>query len=212
MSFDRLAPHDRWMEAILAGRKLQRCRTAFLDKVRTAEHALILGEGNGCFLQEFLKTNPHARLTCLDASRRMLEMARQRVAKNADDLSRVEFVHADALSWHGAERKYDLVVTHFFLDCFRPEQLELLIRNVAAQATPRAAWLLADFQRPATGMRRWRAALILKLMYAFFGVMTALPAKRWTAPDPFLRELGFQLIERRESEWGLLHSDLWSRG
>ncbi len=212
MSFDRLAPHYRWMEAVLAGSKLQRCRTAFLERVRSAENALILGEGNGRFLQEFLKANAHARVTCLDASRRMLEMARQRVETNTDDLSRVEFVQANALRWNGAERKYDLVVTHFFLDCFPPEPLELLIRNVAANATPQATWLLADFQKPATGMRRWRAALILKMMYAFFGVMTALPAKRLTAPDPFLRELGFQLSERRESEWGLLHSDLWLRG
>ena len=27
MSFDRLAPHYTWMEAVLAGPRLQRCRT-----------------------------------------------------------------------------------------------------------------------------------------------------------------------------------------
>src|SRR5439155_22241467 len=35
MSFDTLAPHYRWMEFILAGKKLQRCRTAFLDEIPT---------------------------------------------------------------------------------------------------------------------------------------------------------------------------------
>lgn len=30
MSFDRIAPHYRWLEAILAGNVLQRARTAWL--------------------------------------------------------------------------------------------------------------------------------------------------------------------------------------
>ena len=30
-SFDLLAPHYRWMEFVLAGRKLQECRTVFLQ-------------------------------------------------------------------------------------------------------------------------------------------------------------------------------------
>ena len=54
MSFDHLAPHYRWMEWLLAGSKPQRCRTTFLDTLPTARHALLLGEGNGRFLREFL--------------------------------------------------------------------------------------------------------------------------------------------------------------
>jgi hypothetical protein len=55
MSFDRLAPHYRWLEWVLAGRKLQRCRTAFLDEIGRADATLLVGEGNGRFLGELLK-------------------------------------------------------------------------------------------------------------------------------------------------------------
>ena len=46
MSFDLLAPHYRWMEFILAGEKLQRCRTAFLDELPAARNILLVGEEN----------------------------------------------------------------------------------------------------------------------------------------------------------------------
>jgi len=58
---------------------------------------------------------------------------------------------------------------------------------------------------------RWRARLILWSMYRFFRVATRLPARRLTAPDPFLAEAGFALQARRVFEWGLLHSDCWTK-
>ncbi|MGN6556040.1 MAG: class I SAM-dependent methyltransferase, partial [Verrucomicrobiota bacterium] len=76
---------------------------------------------------------------------------------------------------------------------------------------PNASWLLADFQAPASGLARFRARLILKSMYAFFRVVTRLPANRLTPPEEFLRSHGFKLLEHRESDWGLLRSDLWKR-
>src|SRR5690349_9347963 len=72
MSFDVLAPHYRWMEFVLAGEKLQRCRTAFLDSTGGAKNILILGEGNGRFLLECRRKFPDGQITCVDASARML--------------------------------------------------------------------------------------------------------------------------------------------
>src|SRR5579862_4048205 len=69
MSFDRLAPHYRWLEIVLAGEKLQHCRTAFLSQIRDAHDVLILGEGNGRFLLECRKTLSSAQITCVDSSR-----------------------------------------------------------------------------------------------------------------------------------------------
>ena len=75
MSFDRLAPHYRWMECVLAGSKLQRCRTAFIDNVSVARRALLLGEGNGRFLVELFRARPDIHVTCVDASSAMLARA-----------------------------------------------------------------------------------------------------------------------------------------
>jgi len=48
-------------------------------------------------------------------------------------------------------------------------------------------------------------------MYLFFRFATKLPAATLTPPDPFLSAAGFQLIDRKFYDWGLLHANLWKR-
>ena len=91
MSFDRLARHYRWMECVLAGSKLQRCRTAFIDNVSAARRALLLGEGNGRFLVELFRARPDIHVTCVDASAAMLARARARLRALALERDNVEF-------------------------------------------------------------------------------------------------------------------------
>jgi ubiquinone/menaquinone biosynthesis C-methylase UbiE len=208
MSFDWLAPHYRWMEALLAGGKLQHCRTAFLHEVKDARHALILGEGNGRFLAALLRANPFVRVVCLDGSAPMLKRAATRLRRAGLNLHQVEFIHANAMHW-SPQIRYDLIVTHFFLDCFPPEQLRDLVERMSQAATADSRWLIADFCEPAKGPARWRAQAMLAIMYWFFRRTTRLPAQRLTPPDPYLERRGFRLQRRCHSEWGLLHTDLW---
>jgi ubiquinone/menaquinone biosynthesis C-methylase UbiE len=200
------------MEWVLAGDKLQRCRAAFLQVIPVPSNVLLLGEGNGRFLAELLRRHPEARFTCVDSSARMLECARARLRAQGWGGNAVQFVHADILDWSPPREQFDLIVSHFFLDCFRPEQLEEILPCIAAAAKPEARWLLADFREPPSGWAKWRARLILRSMYLFFRWFTHLPAECLTAPDALLAQNGFVLRERRLFEWGLLHSDLWARG
>jgi len=212
MSFNALAPHYRWMELVLAGRKLQRCRTSFLEKVQHADQVLLLGEGNGRFLPGCRRQFPQAQITCLDLSAAMIDQARRRLGTQVSKSPEVRFVHADALTWRPpAHCTYDLIVTNFFLDCFRADQLERLVERIGRASAPRTNWLLADFQVAPAGLQRFRSRLILGLMYLFFRATTQLPAHRLFAPDPYLEKASFVLRERRQSEWGLLRSDWWQR-
>lgn len=211
MSFDALAPHYRWLEWVLAGEKLQRCRTAFLESARPPNRVLLAGEGHGRFLSECRRQWPRARITCLDASARMLHQARRRLIEHRLLCEALDFIHADVLDWTPVEAEFDLIVTHFFLDCFPPSQLEGVVRRLARAATPEARWWVADFQVPAAGPARWRAQLIHKAMYTFFRLATRLPARQLTAPDKFLQQEGFALQRRVLSEWGLLRADEWER-
>jgi ubiquinone/menaquinone biosynthesis C-methylase UbiE len=207
MSFDTLAPHYRWMERVLAGEKLQRCRTAFLPIIPTPKHALLVGEGNGRFLTAFRSRFPQTQITCLDASQKMLTQARRSLTSQA----LIQFVHADIFQWQIPPQHYDLIVTNFFLDCFTAGQLQIIITKLATSATSDATWLLADFCQPSSGWKKWRAQWILHSMYLFFRFVTKLPAATLTAPDDFLRAAGFRLIDRVFHDWGLLHSDRWIR-
>lgn len=161
MSFDRLAPHYRWMERVLAGGVMQRCRLAWLDKVCDARRVLVVGEGPGRFIERAVVAMLEAEFVCVDASGAMLERARAAVGKNA----RVQFVQASLPEWEPPIAQVDLIVTHFFLDCFPEPQLSQVVERLASAATADARWFLADFQVPASGARRLRARVLLAMAY-----------------------------------------------
>jgi ubiquinone/menaquinone biosynthesis C-methylase UbiE len=213
VSFDLLAPHYRWMEWLLAGEKLQRCRTAFLSEVQDARHVLLLGEGNGRFLSAFVQVNRFANITVLDASKRMLEQARRRMAGSDSERheARINYIHADVLEWEPPARRFDLIVTNFFFDCFPENQLAVLVPQLARAAHAEARWIVSDFRVPPRGLSRWRAQWIIAVMYWFFRISTRLAVRSITPIDALLDASGFQLRQRRASEWGLLHTDLWQR-
>lgn len=209
MSFDRLAPVYRAMELVLAGGKLQRCRLAWFEAAAHCRNALLAGEGHGRFLAAGGPSLPQTHFTCVDASPAMLRQARGGWQAAGGGEERVEFVHASLPDWRPAPGAFDLIVTHFFLDCFPPDELARVIAVLSAGAAPGARWLVADFCEAPAGLARLRSRAILALMYRFFRAATHLPAKRLTSPDPLLAGQGWQLGGRRIAEWGLLHSDVW---
>ena len=212
MQFDRLAPHYHWMEFLFAPGLMQRCRTAYIPHTRNCRHALLAGEGHGLFLEALLQANPKIHVTCVESSEGMIEQARRRLTRRQQDLSRVTFKHADLMEecqW--PENQFDLIVTHYFLDCLKPAQIKRAVRLMAGSSTPDAIWLLADFRIPKAGWRRWRAVGILAALYLFFQFSVKLSAGWLTPPDNFLKAYGFQLDNRKLASCGFVHSDLWRR-
>ena len=211
MSFDRLAPHYRWIEALFAGERLQRCRTALLDAISPPRNVLIYGEGNGRFLVELLRRFPHTQTTVVDSSGTMIDLARMRLKREGLADAKVQFIQADALVWQPQTSSFDLIVTCFFLDCFREDQLQQLIPVIAGGATSDAQWLVADFQIASSGLRRWRSRMIVGLLYVFFRFATRLPGRRLIDPAPCLRAAGFTCEQQTEHDHGMLYSSWWAR-
>ncbi|MGC3992426.1 MAG: class I SAM-dependent methyltransferase [Chthoniobacteraceae bacterium] len=212
MQFDRIAAYYHWMELFCAGGLMQRSRLAHLAGTKDCRSALLVGEGHGRFLEALLRYHPTIEVTFLDSSAQMIAHTRARLERRGLDLSRVTFIHADLLQSELPGRTFDLIVTHFFLDCLQPAQLRRAVRMLGRSAAPEAIWLLADFQIPPAGWRRWRARVIVFALYTFFRWTARLSARWLTPPDSFLGAAGFQLHKRRASYCGLAHSDLWRRG
>jgi ubiquinone/menaquinone biosynthesis C-methylase UbiE len=128
----------------------------------------------------------------------MLQLARAR-AGNA----RVNYRHGDALSVPLNSHAYDLIATHFFLDCFDAPGLERIIDRAANAAQPGALWLISEFRQPT-----W-ARPLLAGMYLFFRATCGLANRNLVDHRPLLRQRGFQLLREKTSRAGLLASELW---
>ena len=212
MSFDALAPWYRTLEWIAFGNSLQHCRVACLGEIAAPHRALVVGEGNGRFLCELLRLHPEVEVDCLDASQRMLQLARKRVDRELPgQAERVHFFHQDVTSWAAAEHRYDLLVTHFFLDCFPEPALAGIIKKLARVATDDANWLLADFCVPGKGMARLRPRGWLTAMYMFFRITTRIEASDLIDPTPFMRAKGLALVRQHSFRKGMLKSEMWRR-
>ena len=209
MNFDFVAPHYHWLETIVFGHELQQARTHWIDRIRRPERTLILGEGNGRFLCELLRVHPRLEVDCVDASNTMLQLSRRRVHRTCpESFSHVHFFCEDILKW-SPQKSYDLLVTHFFLDCFPRNQLSSIVEKLAHAARPNAAWLIADFTKPGTRFARSYGEFLLRLMYIFFGTVAGVAARELVDPFPYLKENGFSRASLEPSGASLVRSDLY---
>ena len=109
-------------------------------------------------------------------------------------------------------KPYDLVVSHFFLDCFERAQIERIVAVITPCIREGGCWLISDFQIPAGGvLRRLRARFLLWVMYRFFRAATGIAARELVDSDPILRAAGLRLATRVESNLGFLRADRWDR-
>jgi SAM-dependent methyltransferase len=211
VSFDRIARHYFWLETVVFGAALQRSRVHWIGRISTSKSVLVLGEGDGRFLCELVKALPDADIDCVEASPRMIERARERLRQlPAGSGKNVRFVREDMGSW-APPRSYDLLVTHFVLDCFPSDEIERIVAKLAHAASPGAFWLLSDFTLPAKGWTRVVARVLLSVMYAFFRITTRIKAKALVDPAPHLEKNGFVCSARCPFYAGIAKSELWRR-
>ena len=206
MNFDRVAPHYRRLERFVFGNRLQAARCAFVRQLPPSRRALIVGEGDGRFLEQLREAQPELPVECLDGSAKMLELARDRVGD-----CYTQFIRADIREAAFPPARYDLIVTHFFLDCFEEEELLAVVEKLSAAAMPNAIWLVADFRKPARGWRRAWARLLIATMYLFFRSVAGLEARHLVDYTPFLAEHGFALEKEIGAPNELIRSQLWRR-
>lgn len=207
--FDRLAPVYRWLECLAFGMDLETARFFHFDHLRERRHVLVLGEGDGRFLEQLVRHFPCLAVDCVDASAAMLQRAKARLTPAEN--SRVTFRNEDALLADFGVGAYDAVVTLFFLDCFTTEELAGLIDRVQLALCEDACWLWADFALPPHGWRRWRAEIWLRGLYLFFRWQTELTARELPPMEGLLREAGFEPRTEVSFQSGLLRSAVFNR-
>jgi ubiquinone/menaquinone biosynthesis C-methylase UbiE len=134
----------------------------------------------------------------------MLAIARRRVGS-----SHVRFVQADARMIAFPRDEYDLVVMHFFLDCFSEADAAGIITRTSTVTASGARWIISEFRMPAGGWKALHARLWLKTMYFFFRLTTGLSTNRLPRYRETLCACGFTLEREVTERLGLVASECW---
>lgn len=211
MNCDRIARWYRWLEYCSLGHALERTRLEYLPATVGARRVLMLGEGDGRFLAAFVAASVLSAVDSIDNSRAMLRLSSDRIRQRTAASWRVTFHHADARNFSLRSGAYDLIVTHFFLDCFSTEESARLISQICCAAAPGARWLISEFHQPANGLARLWIAPLIRLAYFFFRLTTGLETTRLPEYREALRAGGFERSRHRLARGGLLISELWER-
>ena len=207
-NFNRLARVYRWLEWLSFGPILWRCRCAYLAAMKNRRAALVIGDGDGRFTARLLLENPRITVEAVDASDAMLHRLTQRTGRNS---ARVHARLADARQLHLARRSFDLVATHFFLDCLTTREVESLAMRVREAMTPDAVWVVSEFAIPGNWYGRLIASPLVSALYVAFGFLTGLGIRQLPEHRSALQKSGFVLTSLQKRMWGLLVSELWER-
>ncbi|MGA7255908.1 MAG: class I SAM-dependent methyltransferase [Terracidiphilus sp.] len=185
---------------------LGRCRRAFLGEMTQARRALVLGDGDGRFTAALLGANKDVQVDAVDASAAMLRALKRHAGADAE---RVSTQAADARQWTPNAQGYDLVATHFFLDCLTTDEVRALAARIGPALAADAVWVVSEFAVPRGAYGRLVARPLIAFLYAAFGAMTGLRVRRLSDHRAALEHAGFRLRERRTWLGGLLAAELW---
>jgi ubiquinone/menaquinone biosynthesis C-methylase UbiE len=210
-NFDRVAAIYRWAEYLSLGPLLQRTRTTLLPHLGSPHHALILGDGDGRFLEQLLLRYPTCNALAVDISPAMLHRLRARCARSVPNAAtRLTTMQRSALDVD-APPDTNLIATHFLLDCFTQPEVEALVTRLASQLPPGGLWLVSDFALPPSRLLRPFARLYIAALYTSFRILTGLRVRELCDPQSALGSAGMHRVARRTFLFGLLYTELWQR-
>ena len=207
--FDPLAKPYRYLEYLTFGPFLHRTRTHYLPQLTHASQALVLGDGDGRFTAALLMANPRVKVHAVDISPRMLTVLTRRAHPNHGRLTTEQ---ADLRLWQpDSNAHYDLVTTHFLLDCLTTQQVSELARRLAPSLTPNAQWLISDFAIPPTPFGSLIAKPLISALYQCFRLMTHLGIRHLPDHSQALQSAHWTLHHHHPHLNGLLISQLWQQ-
>ncbi|MEP2669994.1 MAG: methyltransferase domain-containing protein [Cyclobacteriaceae bacterium] len=179
--FDRVVPFYDALANFVFGRSLKQSRECNLEEVAQHADVLVLGGGTGKWLNKLLDGNKDCRVWYVEASGKMMNEAR----KNLKGKDQVVFIHGTQETVY--IQKFDVVITHFFVDMFTDMELRVLADKISGDLKDGGKWIVADF----VNEKIWHW-IFLKGMYLFFNIMGVLDLGFLSDWEQIIKEKGFK--------------------
>jgi SAM-dependent methyltransferase len=203
--FDRIARPYRWLEYLSFGPLLTRCRNHWLPELQHKRRALIIGDGDGRFTARLLQETPEITADAVDISQAMLALLHARTTKFSNRIN----THCTNALTFAPTGSYDLLITHFFLDCLSTSEIHRLAQTLRPHLAPEALWIVSDFDIPSIGPSALPARVLIHFLYLAFGLLTGLKTRRLPDHRSALQDAGLQCKNRKTWLGGFLFSEQW---
>ncbi|GAB1446133.1 MAG: class I SAM-dependent methyltransferase [Cyclobacteriaceae bacterium] len=178
--FDCIAPFYDRLSTLVFGSSIINAQKCNLHIVPAHAEVLVLGGGTGKWLIELLKHNEMCKIWYVEASLKMIQIAKEHL-KATDQ---VVFIHGTQENI--PNRKFDIIITHFFVDMFGESDLLQVAEQMASVLNAGGKWIVADF----VNNTHWHK-LVLWLMYGFFNIVGALDRKALPDWDRIIQSKSF---------------------
>lgn len=182
--FDWIANYYDSLSKVIYGKTLERSQLFFLSQVPNNSRILILGGGTGKILSTLLKMNDSCRISYVEASARMLSLARKQIPARLD--KRVQFIHGMQSSV--PDHDFDIIITNFYLDMFSAPRLPGICADVNSKLRRGGLWFITDF----VDQKKWWQAILLWTMYRFFVLTCGIEGSNLPDWQNALRAIGLR--------------------
>ena len=208
MTFNRVANSYQWMEKIVFRNDLEKARNFHVSLVRDAESILLLGDGDGKFLEKIFEIGTDAQILSVDSSSEMIRLSQSKIHKTGLD---VRYVCQDLKYFEFTENfKPDLIFAHFFLDCFTENEVILIVNRLSKWCPKSTKLVISDFFLPRKGSFSGIYRNILTyIMIRFFRLFCRISAKKLPNIPKIMRSTGWTCTAHKSLKDGFINSWVW---
>ena len=206
-NFNNIAPLYQIGEFLCFRNLLQESRIQFTDNLTFPKFVLLLGEGRGYFLKSLLSLNKKCFVTVVESSSVMIRYQKSIIPKK--DLDRVYFKNISLENFY-SNKKFDLVCSFYFWDCFSIGEINFLLPRVVKVLSDRGYWINADFVD--LGFKDNKINFLkLRIMYFLFKIFTGIKASKVAPFKNHAEANSLYLRDSKEIQTKFIKSELFQK-
>lgn len=178
--YDRIASVYELLASMVFGSSIRAAQVCLLPQIPTGSRVLIAGGGTGWILEEIAALHTDSlEIDYVELSAKMMALSQQRHWGS----NKVNFIHQSA-EFFSPSKQYDIIITAFFFDNFKEDQISLLFAKLDKLLAHEGSWLYADFVFDKGKNPLWQG-LLLRIMYFFFRITCGIGARELVSMDSY---------------------------